>query len=117
MNNLKTVLCKDGGIMKECYKWDGGQINVRTLPAWTVKDKHRHNETDEYWYLIAGGIQVELDFNTWTTTHTMNPGDALRVRRGVWHTVRNGSKESVLVFWMDKPYNYDNPDKELWKRV
>jgi oxalate decarboxylase/phosphoglucose isomerase-like protein (cupin superfamily) len=104
--------------MIECYKdecW--GQLNMRTILPHTQKPGHRHNHTDEWWFLARGEIVVILERGSGGPIEKlMQQGDQFPLTAGTGHAVRNdGDEEAVLLFWQSRLYDPNNPDKESWE--
>ena len=111
---MNEVRCAGGGMMLEVYKDPGwGQINVRTIPPGATAGGHRHPRTNEVWTLLRGRLRVRLSDEPFEVE--MKEGDSLAVRAGCGHAVENvGGGEAVLLFWRDRLYDAENPDKKPW---
>jgi hypothetical protein len=97
--------------MLEVYKDEAwGQANVRVIPAGATVGAHRHPETNERWlFLRADRVLVTLD--GWAGMP--GPWEPLEVPAGTGHTVTNlGGTDAVLLFWRDRLYDPERPDKE-----
>jgi len=55
--------------------------------------KHRH-PYDEFFYVISGSIEVELD----KETVTLKPGEGFLVRKKTWHKTKAKKKAIVMIF-------------------
>lgn len=112
---MKIVECADGGVMVELYRDPPrGQVNLRTIPAGATVGGHRHPHTNEWWVLVTGE-------KVWAQFENMGASELplhemLWVFAGTGHRITNGgSREAVLLFWRDKMYDPEHPDKEEWK--
>jgi mannose-6-phosphate isomerase-like protein (cupin superfamily) len=57
--------------------------------------KHRH-PYDEFFYVVSGGIEIELD----KETMTLKPGEAFLVPKNTWH--KSNAKKKALVMLFEK---------------
>jgi len=55
--------------------------------------KHRH-PYDEFFYVISGAIEVELD----KETVTLKAGEGFLVRKKTWHKTKSKRKAIVMIF-------------------
>jgi len=55
--------------------------------------KHRH-PYDEFFYVVSGGIEIELD----KETMTLKPGEAFLVPKNTWHKSNTKKKALVMLF-------------------
>lgn len=55
---------------------------------------HKHDEEDEFFYVIEGNLQIEFE----THTVDLHPGDAVLVPRGVMHFPHAIGRVVVLMF-------------------
>lgn len=55
---------------------------------------HKHDEEDEFFYVLEGTLQIEFE----THTVDLNPGQAILVPRGVLHYPRALGRVVVLMF-------------------
>jgi mannose-6-phosphate isomerase-like protein (cupin superfamily) len=61
-----------------------GAITPDNLPPHAGE---RHPDGDEVLIMVAGAIDVDLEFDDGTRTVRLGPGDALVVPQGVWHLI------------------------------
>jgi quercetin dioxygenase-like cupin family protein len=57
--------------------------------------KHRH-PYDEFFYVVSGGIEIELD----KETVPLKPGEAFLVPKNIWH--KSSAKKKALVMLFEK---------------
>ena len=57
--------------------------------------KHRH-PYDEFFYVISGGVEIELD----QETIALKPGEAFLVPKNTWH--KSSAKKKALVMLFEK---------------
>lgn len=61
-------------------------------PGVTVK-KHYHLESEEVYQIISGSGTMHLDGDT----STMNPGQAVSIKVGQWHSIANESEIPLVM--------------------
>lgn len=116
MKELNEVVCEDGGVMKECWKDDGGwQLNLRTIPPGVTAGGHAHMETNELFWFLSGRFQVHLKHPDGKEERFTPPTKSvLKIEPGVYHRVTNaGALPAAFAFWMDR--EYDPEDYVEWK--
>lgn len=112
-------MCADGGVLYEIYKKQGfGQLAIRTvLPGVTVGG-HRHPLTNEIWLIFKGEATVFLEFpdrTRWIKQVSGKNWEPIKLPAGTGHDIKNiGDDEMAFLFFADKLYDPDNPDKENW---
>jgi mannose-6-phosphate isomerase-like protein (cupin superfamily) len=55
-----------------------------TLPAGTATDRHYHKASEEFYFLLDGRGEMEIDGET----REVGPGDAILIPSGAWHQIR-----------------------------
>jgi mannose-6-phosphate isomerase-like protein (cupin superfamily) len=55
--------------------------------------KHRH-PYDEFFYVISGGIEIEMDKDT----VALKAGDGFLVPKKIWHKTKSRKKAIVMIF-------------------
>jgi len=55
-----------------------------TLPAGAATDRHYHQLSEEFYYLLAGCGVMEIDGDE----REVGPGDAILIPAGAWHQIR-----------------------------
>ncbi|MFZ9937551.1 MAG: cupin domain-containing protein [Luteolibacter sp.] len=55
-----------------------------TLPAGAVTDRHYHKASEEFYFLLDGHGEMEIDGET----RHVGPGDAILIPPGAWHQIR-----------------------------
>ncbi len=118
-NELRTVVCEDGGVLQELYKAEGfGQITVRRFPPGEASSGARHLLKNELWWVVAGeaSIRLELPDGTRELHNVTGPGGRIiEVPAGTGHQIANvGQADVVLLFHADRIYDPEEPDREDW---
>ena len=54
-----------------------------TLPADAATRRHDHKRSEEFYFLLEGRGEMEIDGET----HRLGPGDIVLVPAGAWHTI------------------------------
>ncbi len=54
-----------------------------TLPADTSTQRHYHKVSEEFYFLLEGSGEMDLDGER----RTLRPGDAVLIPAGAWHTI------------------------------
>ena len=54
-----------------------------TLPAGSATQRHYHKVSEEFYFLLEGSGEMELD----GLTRVLHPGDAVLIPRGSWHQI------------------------------
>jgi mannose-6-phosphate isomerase-like protein (cupin superfamily) len=55
-----------------------------TLPAGAATDRHYHKASEEFYFLLDGRGEMEIDGET----REVGPGDAILIPPGAWHQIR-----------------------------
>jgi mannose-6-phosphate isomerase-like protein (cupin superfamily) len=55
-----------------------------TLPAGAATDRHYHKASEEFYFLLEGRGEMEIDGET----REVGPGDAILIPPGAWHQIR-----------------------------
>ena len=55
-----------------------------TLPAGAATDRHYHQLSEEFYYMLAGCGLMEIDGEE----REVGPGDAILIPAGAWHQIR-----------------------------
>ena len=119
LKQLKVHFCADGGVLYEIYKKEGfGQLAIRTvLPGVTVGG-HRHLLTHEMWLVFKGRAALFLEYPDGIREIKRVSGEnwkPVRLPAGTGHDIKNvGDDEMAFLFFADKLYDPEAPDKEPW---
>ena len=53
------------------------------VPAGAATQRHCHRLTEEFYFILEGAGEMEID----GATRTVGPGDAILIPAGAWHTI------------------------------
>jgi mannose-6-phosphate isomerase-like protein (cupin superfamily) len=86
----------DGSTIRELLGLLTGPVRNQSLAEATLEPgqatvRHRHLETEEIYYLIAGSGRMEVDGETADVT----VGDAILIPPGAWHQIANSGAEPL----------------------
>jgi mannose-6-phosphate isomerase-like protein (cupin superfamily) len=75
-----------------------------TLTAGQATERHYHRESEEIYFLLAGGGRMEVDGEE----RDVGPGDAVLIPPGAWHTLRAGADGARLLCCCAPPYRHED---------
>lgn len=75
-----------------------------TLAPGQATQRHYHAESEEIYFLLEGGGELEVDGET----RTVGPGDAILIPPGAWHRLEAGSEGARLLCCCAPPYRHDD---------
>jgi mannose-6-phosphate isomerase-like protein (cupin superfamily) len=75
-----------------------------TLAPGQATERHYHAESEEIYFLLAGGGVMELDGDT----RAVGPGDAVLIPPGARHTLRAGPDGARLLCCCAPPYRHED---------
>ncbi len=116
---LNTVVCKDGGVLRELYKSEwSGQISVRIIPPGKSTAGSLHHERAEIWWIAAGVATILLECPDGSMAQLSVEGPASRIIKvpaGTGHRVLNHGPDDVVLVWhSNKVYDPEKPDRYAW---
>jgi len=116
---LNTIVCKDGGILRELYKSkEFGQVSVRIIPPGESSEGSLHLRKDEKWWVAMGAALILLEFPNGTKQSLSIDGPStwiIEVPARTGHRIVNrGSGDVVLVWHSSEVYDPENPDRYAW---
>lgn len=71
-----------------------------TLLAGEATSRHYHRETEEFYFVLSGSGEMELDGDR----SDVGPGDTVVIRPGVWHQLHAGSDGVRILCGSAPPY-------------
>ncbi len=101
---------KDGSIIRSlldlsCAPVQGQSLAEATLTAGLATTRHRHPQTEEFYYLTAGSGVLEINGETQTVT----VGDACLIPAGTAHQIYNpGPLELKMLCCCAPPYRHED---------
>jgi mannose-6-phosphate isomerase-like protein (cupin superfamily) len=75
-----------------------------TLDPGEATQRHYHAETEEIYFVLEGGGEMELE----GLRSSVRPGDAILIRPGAWHQIRAAGKELRFLCCCAPPYRHDD---------
>jgi len=92
-DTVVAEVAKDGGVrFAPCRpspppRVDGHLLALTSLERSPPHLGERHPDGDELIYLLSGEVTVVIEAPRGDERHTLGPGDALIVARGLWHRI------------------------------
>ena len=79
---------KDGSTIRSLLDRTNAPVEKQSLaearvPAGTATQRHCHRLTEEFYFILEGAGEMEID----GATHPVGPGDAILIPAGAWHTI------------------------------
>ena len=79
---------KDGSTIRSILDRTNAPVQNQSLaearlPAGRSTDRHYHKLSEEFYYLLEGAAQMEVDGDT----REIGPGDAVLIPAGAWHQI------------------------------
>jgi mannose-6-phosphate isomerase-like protein (cupin superfamily) len=104
--NAEPFVTKDGSTIRELLGLPTSPL-VRnqslaeaTLAPGQATERHYHRDSEEIYFLLAGGGSMEVDGET----REVGPGDAVLIPPGARHTLRAGPAGARLLCCCAPPY-------------
>lgn len=90
-----------------CDGWHllaGADLSVieERMPAGTAEVRHRHQRARQFFYVLEGGLTIELE----GVTHRLRAGEGLHVPPGLAHQVRNDGIEDARMLVVSSPRSH-----------
>ncbi|MDW3224452.1 MAG: cupin domain-containing protein [Paracoccaceae bacterium] len=82
-----------------CEGWrllEGDDLSVteERMPPQTREERHLHEQANQLFFLLEGSLTIDLD----DVIHQLAPSDALNIKPGQMHQVRNDSQTKPARF-------------------
>ncbi len=79
---------KDGSTIRSILDRTNALVQNQSLaearvPTGAATQRHYHRIAEEFYFIIEGRGRIEIDGET----QTVNPGDAILIPPGAWHTI------------------------------
>ena len=84
------LACDDLSVIEEC------------MPPGTSEQRHRHERSRQFFYVLDGEAMLELD----GVVHVLRRGEGLHVAPGVAHRMHNGSRAVVRFLVISAPKSH-----------
>ena len=88
----------------------GLSIGMVIIPPGSKSDKHSHEDNEEYWIVVDGRGEIEVDGER----AKLEPGVVVYAPPGTKHQLFNTSQEPLKAYYIFAP---PGPEKETLKRV
>jgi mannose-6-phosphate isomerase-like protein (cupin superfamily) len=84
----KPFTTKDGSTIRSILDRTNAPVDKQslaeaTVPAGTATQRHYHKVSEEFYFILEGGGEMELD----GARRQVGPGDAILIPAGCWHTI------------------------------
>ena len=84
----KPFTTKDGSTIRSILDRTNAPVEKQSLaeaqvPAGTATQRHYHRLAEEFYFILEGGGEMEIDGES----RTVGPGDAILIPAGAWHTI------------------------------
>ncbi len=113
-----TVHQCPNGVLYEFFWHEIGQMAIRTVWPGETAGGHKHPLTEEWWLVVQGEAIIYLEYPDGMREMHSVSGKRPRlvyVPAGTGHDIKNvGSKDVIFIFFADRLYDPENPDKEPW---
>lgn len=99
---------KDGSIIRSILDRTNAPVEKQslaeaTLPAGCATERHYHRLSEEFYFILEGTGEMELDGEK----RTVGPGDAVLIPPGAWHTIAANQPLRFLCCCAP-PYSHDD---------
>ncbi len=101
-------ISKDGSTIRSILDRTNAPVEKQSLaeaqiPAGTATQRHYHRLAEEFYFILAGTGEMEIDGET----RRVSPGDAILIPAGAWHTISAGETLRFLCCCAP-PYSHDD---------
>ncbi|HOM17039.1 MAG TPA: cupin domain-containing protein [Thermoguttaceae bacterium] len=113
LSEVRAFITKDGSEIRELLAYRNSCIRNQSLaeaklPPGASTTAHRHQKTEEIYYILEGRGRMRLD----AETRSVGPGDAIAIPPGSVHQITN-TGEGVLKFLCCCAPTYEHEDTFL----
>lgn len=106
------------GVLYEFFWGDIGQMAIRTVWPGETAGGHKHPTTNEWWLVVQGEAVIYLEYPDKIREMHSVSGKRPRlifVPAGTGHDIKNiGDGDVIFIFFADRLYDPENPDKVAW---
>jgi len=95
---------KDGSAIRELHHTDAQSLAEATLERRSATQRHHHKLTEEIYFFLEGGGEMEVDGET----RAVGPGIAVLIPPGAWHTLVAGESGARFLCTCAPPYSHDD---------
>ena len=117
LNAVPAFTTKDGSEIRELLAYRNSVIRNQSLaearlPVGGSTKEHRHNRTEEIYYITHGTDRIRID----RQTCDVKPGDAIAIRPGQKHKLWNAGNETLRLLCCCAPA-YEHADTTVTERI
>ena len=108
LSDQTPFTARDGSTIRSILDRTNAPVRAQSLaeaslPAEGSTQRHHHKVSEEFYFLLEGRGEMELDGET----RLVGPGDAVLIPAGAWHTLRALSPLRLLCCCAP-PYSHDD---------
>lgn len=108
LSSQKPFITKDGSSIRSILDRANAPVQNQSLaearlPVGCATDRHYHKLSEEFYFVLTGSGEMELDGDTMT----VGPGDAILIPPGAWHQIR-ATEELCFLCCCAPPYSHDD---------
>ena len=108
-DEAEPFVTKDGSEIRELLglatSGPGNQsLAEATLLPGQATERHYHRESEEIYYLVEGGGEMEID----GVRREVGVGDAILIPPGAWHQIRAGATGARFICCCAPPYRHED---------
>lgn len=109
-NGSQPFITKDGSTIRSLLDLSNAPVKNQslaeaTVPPGTATEPHRHQSSEEFYYVIEGTGDMTIG----EETRSVEPGDAILIPSGALHTLVNtGGSDLRILCCCAPPYSHDD---------
>lgn len=97
LENQRPFATKDGSTIRSILDRSNAPVQNQSLaeaslPAGAGTDRHYHKASEEFYFMLEGEAQMEIDGETCS----VGPGDGILIPPGAWHQIIAKSRARFL---------------------
>jgi len=110
LNTQAPFTTKDGSSIRSLLDLSNAPVKNQslaeaTLPAGATTQRHFHRLSEEFYFILEGQAEMEIDGETRSVT----PGDAILIPPGAWHQISAHPETQVrLICCCAPPYSHED---------
>jgi len=108
LSSQKPFTTKDGSQIRSILDRTNAPVQKQSLaearlPAGAATERHYHRESEEFYFLLEGEGEMEVDGDK----KTVGPGDCILIPPGAWHQIHATSNLQFLCACAP-PYSHED---------
>ncbi len=108
LSSQKPFTTKDGSTIRSILDCTNAPVQNQSLaeaslPAGQATDRHYHALTEEFYYIISGSGDIEVDGER----RPVGAGDCILIPPGAWHQIR-ATEDLVFLCCCAPPYAHED---------